>query len=351
MRNRLLLLLFLSSGFAFGQITLQYADYQRAFSVGTTFVTYSTPIGGPDVEVFIGRASSTAQTWDLTALPMEYAGNSVSIEPSAAPLINDFPGTNIVLYEKYLLGLADTIYTWNYKILTNDELLLLGDSDETSVIWSWDPPAVQAKIPLTLGTNWIQSRDSTYIMPEMYTISENVVTIDAFGTLKVTSGEFPCLRMRHDNRTIVHSPAGTDTSGTRSFNFYTEGMIEVHVGTITQDQFDLETVWVSGVKISGRQGLVGLPSADLQGKARFLSVYPNPVCERAEIQYCLTQNSNVQIVLTDLAGRQISTILNEYQSVGEHRTKIDATALPAGIYLIRLESKGEYITEKVVVSR
>lgn len=351
MRNRLLLLLFLASGFAYGQITLQYSDYQRAFSVGTTFVTYSTPLGSPDVEVFIGRASSTAQTWDLTSLTMEYVGNSVSIEPSAAPLINDFPGTNLVLYEKYLLGLADTIYTWNYKILTNDELLLLGDSDETSVIWSWDPPAVQAKIPLTLGTNWIQSRDSTYIMPEMYTISENVVTIDAFGTLKVASGEFPCLRMRHDNRTIVHSPVGTDTTGTRSFNFYTEGMIEVHVGSINQDQFDLETIWVNGVKISGRQGLVGIPQHDLHASVSVMSVYPNPVCERAEIQYYLTQNSNVRISLTDLSGRNISTVLNEYQSVGEHRAKIDATALPAGIYLFRLESEGEYITEKMVVCR
>lgn len=352
MKKNLLLFLLLASGFAYGQITLQHSDYQNAFSQGSVYLTYSTEIGGPDIEVYVGQPSSTAQTWDLTAIPMEYMGISNSIEPSTAPFINDFPASNIVLYEKLWLGENDTIYSWNYKNLSSDELRLLGESDEFSIFMTYDPPAVQAKLPMTLGTTWMREKDSTEVMPGLYTISETEVTIDAFGTLKLTSGQFPCLRMRQDSRTISVYPGGSDTLKTRSYNLYTQQMIEVHLGTIQEDQFNQQTIWVSGVKVSGKQGSLGIPTIDpSRSNALLYTIYPNPVTDKAEILYNLPHNAEVNILITDLTGREIGKVLNENQTAGNHSASFNASTLPSGVYMIRLESNGTNVTQKIVVYR
>jgi hypothetical protein len=214
MKKHLLILLVLFSGGVKSQITLQHSDYQSAFSIGSVFLTYSTPIGGEQFEVFVGEPSTSPQIWDLTELPLEYLAISHSIQPSAAPFIGDFPSCNLVLYEKYWFGPGDTLYSWNYKELQSDKLLLHGQSDESSVYLMRDPPAVQAAFPMTLNTSWIGERDSTSYTPEIYTITESVMTIDAFGTLKINTGEFPCLRLRQDHLTIAHTPVGIDTART-----------------------------------------------------------------------------------------------------------------------------------------
>lgn len=351
MKRNLLLLFVLVSGITYGQITLQYANYQSAFSVGTVYLTYSTPIGGEQFEVFVGEPSSSPQTWDLTALPMEYMAISLSIQPSTAPFIGDFPTSNLVLYEKYWFSPGDTLYTWNYKELQSDELLLHGQSDEFSVYMSWDPPAIQAEIPMTLGTTWMGERDSTYIMPEVYMISESVATVDAFGTLKVTTGEFPCLRVRQDHLTISHTPVGIDTSMTRSFNLYTQGMTEVHLGTISEDQFDLTTIWTGGVKLSGRQGSVGISPVEPSAQAMIAGIYPNPVSDEAEIHYTLKNNANVTIQVADLSGREMAVIFSEYQTVGDHIASLDVSGISSGIYLCRIQANGTVETREIVVCR
>lgn len=351
MKKNLLFLFVLASGLAYSQITLHHSDYQNAFSPGTVYLTYSTPIGGDPLEVFIGEPSSSPQIWDLTAIPMEFMAISLSIQPSTAPFIGDFPMSNLVLYEKYWFSPGDTLYTWNYKELQTDELLLHGQSDEFSVYMLWDPPAVQAKIPMTIGTTWMGERDSTYIMPEVYMISESVATVDAFGTLKVITGEFPCLRVRQDHLTISHTPVGIDTSTTRSFNLYTQGMTEVHFGTINEDQFDLSTIWTNGVKLSGRQGSVGISPEAPPAQAMIQGIYPNPVSDKAEIQYTLKYNANVKILVTDLSGREVTLLANDYQSKGDHRVSLNVSGMSPGAYFCRVETNGTVETKKIIVCK
>ena len=86
------------------QISITYQDFQAAFLQDAVFVTCSTPPDGTGYEVYIGEASSVAQTWDITALPMDYMALSKVIEPSSAPFSGDFPNSNFVLYEKYWFG-------------------------------------------------------------------------------------------------------------------------------------------------------------------------------------------------------------------------------------------------------
>ena len=79
------------------------------------------------------------------------------------------------------------------------------------------------------------------------------------------------------------------------------------------------------------------------------SIYPNPFNPVTNITYGLPEHVNVQILVYDLSGKQIKTLINQFQSPGYHSVNWDADNLPSGVYLIRMDS-GEFTqTQKVVL--
>ena len=43
----------------------------------------------------------------------------------------------------------------------------------------------------------------------------------------------------------------------------------------------------------------------------------------------------------DMSGKEVKTLLNEYQSIGNYKTAFDASSLPAGVYFYRMKA-GEF---------
>jgi len=79
------------------------------------------------------------------------------------------------------------------------------------------------------------------------------------------------------------------------------------------------------------------------------SIYPNPFNPVTNIIYGLPEHVNVQILVYDLSGKQVETLINEFQTPGYHSINWNASSYPSGVYLIRMES-GEFIqTQKVVL--
>ena len=79
------------------------------------------------------------------------------------------------------------------------------------------------------------------------------------------------------------------------------------------------------------------------------SIYPNPFNPITNITYGLPEHVNVQILVYDLSGKQVETLINEFQTPGYHSINWDADNLPSGVYLIRMDS-GEFTqTQKVVL--
>jgi hypothetical protein len=53
----------------------------------------------------------------------------------------------------------------------------------------------------------------------------------------------------------------------------------------------------------------------------------------------------------DLAGRRVNTLVNQTLPAGNHTAIFDGSALPPGVYLVRLTSGSECATAKVVLVR
>ena len=55
--------------------------------------------------------------------------------------------------------------------------------------------------------------------------------------------------------------------------------------------------------------------------------------------------------IVDVCGSEVCTLVNEEQAPGEYIIPIDASGLPVGIYLIRLEACDAFTATKMVVIR
>jgi len=75
-----------------------------------------------------------------------------------------------------------------------------------------------------------------------------------------------------------------------------------------------------------------------------LRAAPNPLTERAIIQYGLVQRSRVDIVIYNLLGEHVKTLVETHQEAGLHTITWDATdnaarRVPSGTYFLRLEAR------------
>ena len=64
--------------------------------------------------------------------------------------------------------------------------------------------------------------------------------------------------------------------------------------------------------------------------------YPNPFNPVTTIEYLLSNSGYVTLKIYDLVGREISTLVDQYQAVGIHTIDFDGTNLSSGVYFYRL---------------
>jgi photosystem II stability/assembly factor-like uncharacterized protein len=64
--------------------------------------------------------------------------------------------------------------------------------------------------------------------------------------------------------------------------------------------------------------------------------HPNPFSTSTQISYRLTRSNHVTLIIYDISGRKIQTLVNEFQIAGEHKIEWDAGHLSNGLYFYEL---------------
>jgi hypothetical protein len=88
--------------------------------------------------------------------------------------------------------------------------------------------------------------------------------------------------------------------------------------------------------------------------------YPNPFNPTTIISYALgisnipsddkNENSfSVKLIIYDVSGKEISTLVNEKQVAGYYQLKFDASSLPSGVYFYSLQTENRSITRKMIL--
>jgi hypothetical protein len=93
-------------------------------------------------------------------------------------------------------------------------------------------------------------------------------------------------------------------------------------------------------------GTPGIPSTPY---ALCFSAYPNPFRSFTTISYTLPFEGKVNLVINNLLGKPLTTLVNETQASGDHVVKFDANTLRAGVYTatLRLKSASNEATRTI----
>ncbi|HEX9950837.1 MAG TPA: T9SS type A sorting domain-containing protein [Rubricoccaceae bacterium] len=89
----------------------------------------------------------------------------------------------------------------------------------------------------------------------------------------------------------------------------------------------------------GAGGTAEEPTADASMALR-LDAYPNPTAGTLTVAATVTAPGDVRVGVYDVLGRRVATVLDRALGAGRHDVPFDASALPAGVYTIRMEAGG-----------
>lgn len=87
-----------------------------------------------------------------------------------------------------------------------------------------------------------------------------------------------------------------------------------------------------------------------------LTAHPNPFSRSLSVRYALPRAGVVEVKVFDISGREVRCLVNGAMPAGTRTLVFDGRdsrgrVLPAGVYLLRLETEGRVLTEKVIMSR
>ncbi len=77
--------------------------------------------------------------------------------------------------------------------------------------------------------------------------------------------------------------------------------------------------------------------------------YPNPFNPTTGVRYQVPGVSDVRLVVYDILGREVTTLVNERKAAGRYEVRFDGSGLASGVYVYRLTA-GTYVqTRKMVL--
>lgn len=79
--------------------------------------------------------------------------------------------------------------------------------------------------------------------------------------------------------------------------------------------------------------------------------HPNPFNPETVIRFSLPFAGHAKCVVYDMLGREVATLLNGIMPAGNHSLKFNATELPSGVYIFRLEAGKHTAAIKMVVNK
>lgn len=79
--------------------------------------------------------------------------------------------------------------------------------------------------------------------------------------------------------------------------------------------------------------------------------YPNPFNPSTAIEFSLPKGENVKLEIFDVLGRKVQTIINEFKEAGNYKVYFNASALPSGVYLYKIDTGANSSVKKMILMK
>lgn len=309
-------------------------------------------------------SSGPNQTWDYrsTSIPNPLKSINTFLVPVGTPFDTAFPQANMA---HRIIDSTGTFTQYNYYQINPANFTTLGSGSilgpplDTFFV-NRDVNNV-GPLPLTYGTTWMSVQvDTTGSFPAFANVSIDTMynRIDAWGTVRLMVGDFACLRIRQDfkfiNITIIGGNV-VSTSVETGIQYNWVARNAFLVASIQSQDGETDSNFTNGrgfSRIVSMSTSVEPISDNLPSVSRLYQNYPNPFNPSTIIEYSVGETGNVLLVLFDMLGREVSTIVAGHHVPGEYRTTFTPDpSLASGVYLYRLETTSGTLTQRMMLLR
>lgn len=96
---------------------------------------------------------------------------------------------------------------------------------------------------------------------------------------------------------------------------------------------------------------VGALSEKISSNVTLEQNFPNPFNPETIINYSLPKNSNVRIIVYDVLGKEVMTLVNNFQMAGTYSVRMENKSLSSGVYYYKLITDDFSDTKKMILVR
>jgi hypothetical protein len=107
----------------------------------------------------------------------------------------------------------------------------------------------------------------------------------------------------------------------------------------------VDNVCIKGILYTGITG----NNNNIPAKYSLTQNYPNPFNPTTVITYALPKQCMVKLVVYDVLGREIQTLVNEYKPAGTYEVTFDGRAFSSGLYFYRMNAGGFTDVKKMML--
>jgi hypothetical protein len=303
--------------------------------------------------------SGGPMTWDFSSRTYSTVLNEYVVDPATVPAIDSFPGANLVLLLVTGVDSAWIAETSNSAVYWLKGNVVRNVGTQTVLVFKDSTP--DWVFPVNYGDNWMTHHSwSLSSTPPIHTdyYDTTSYTVDAWGTAKYLSNSVPCLRVLGHERSMSKVYNGTTLIDSIPSEFYTVYFVgsgfSVLVNATRSLSSGTQYTEYASSDFLNQVTDVSQDGSTLPDQYALEQNYPNPFNPSTEIHFSLPQNSYVRLIVYNILGQAVKTLVDQSMSAGSYvadwdGTDAGGTKVASGIYLYRVEAGQFSETKKMVL--
>jgi len=284
--------------------------------------------------------SGTGQTWNFATISGT-STTSTAVAVGSTPNGSSFPAANIAF--------SNTGSTYSYQKTSATALQHYG-TVAAGVVIAYTNPEDLLHYPFAMSNTYSDNFAATFTNSgfTFYRSGSVTITADGTGTLITPTGTFTSVLRIHmvenysDSANIFGTPTVTAYSNDQ-YLWYKDG---THFPLASTFTFTTGAGTTSGGNyyVSTTVGI-----DEVNALSNSLTVFPNPASQNVRLNFNLTDNQKIEVVLANALGQVVYTQNTEKIS-GEQTIDLNVSAFEKGVYFVRIKTEdGLTATRKIIV--
>lgn len=285
-------------------------------------------------------SSGTNQTWDFSSLTGTPA-TSIVVLPSSTPNGSYFPNANTAWSTP---GVG-----YSYMKTSSTAWQNCGFSPELSpVILSYSDLEDMLRFPFTYNNSYTDTWATQFVSAgyTYYRTGTTTVTADGYGTIIIPGGTYTNVLRVHflqeyQDSTYISIPYIINYTNDE-YIWYKDGYHcqLAAIYTLTSS--------MSSTSYGGNYPTLSSDVNEIYNPISFLTVFPNPATDNITLNFILQQSGELEIIVSDITGRQTSVLHTQAAIIGENSINMDLSVLSSGIYIVNIRLQGINIANKQI---